>query len=327
MITQSYTVSLQPGGIPARIPCVQGDAGSRTLSLSLTSGGTSFSPPTGTVATFDGTKPDGKSFSASGTISGSTVSVTLTAQMTAVAGEIPCRLTLVSGTETLGTATLLLVVSPAAIPTDPDLSASEISAFTTLKNAAAGSASAAASSASAAAASAAQAAESATAAVTAAAGKADKVTPSAAGNMATLSAGGNLADSGLAVSSGTWTPVVSGAASYTLQTGRYIKIGDMAVVTFSVYGTFAGSTTERISVSGCPLAPADNHTSGGGSLSGYTAAANIVFTGWETNANGKFYAGGQQTGTTGTNKWSSTAIYQKASGDFSCGGTIAFRVS
>lgn len=131
----------------------------------------------------------------------------------------------------------------------------------------------------------------------------------------------------LGISSGTWTPTVSGAASYTLQTGRYIKVGDMAIVSFSIYGTFSGDTTAQIKVSGCPLTPADNMASGGGHLSGYTAAANIVFTGWNTNINGNFYAVGQETGTTGTNKWGSTAIYQKASGDFSASGTLMFAVT
>ena len=131
----------------------------------------------------------------------------------------------------------------------------------------------------------------------------------------------------LGITSGSWTPTVSGAANYTIQTGRYIKIGDMAVVTFSVYGTFAGSTTGRIKVSGCPLTPGENITAGGGDLSGYTAASNIVFTGWQCNKNGSFYAMGQETGTTGTSKLGSSAIYQKASGEFLASGTIAFQVA
>ncbi len=334
MITQTYTLSLQPGGVPFRIPCVQGDASSRTISLSLISCGTTFTPPTGTVATLDGTKPDGKSFSVAGTISGSTVSVTLTAQMTAVAGEIPCRLTLVNGAEILGTAEVLLVVAPAAIPAAPDLSDSDMSAFTALKNAAAQSASSASQSASSAANSAASAADqaaaaanSATAASTAAAGKADLAVPTAAGNLAKLTALGNLADAGFAVAMGSWTPTVSGAASYALQTGRYVKVGDMAIVSFSVYGTFAGSKTARISISGCPLTPADNQACGGGNLSGYTAASNVFFCGWQGNTDGRIYAVGQETGTTETVKWGKTEIYQKTAGEFFAGGTVAFRVA
>ncbi len=368
MITQSYTLSLQPGGIPVRIPCVQGDAGSRTISLSLISGGTSFTPPTGAVATFDGAKPDGKSFSVSGTISDSTVSVTLTAQMTAVAGEIPCRLTLVNGTEVLGTAEALLVVAPSAIPADPDLSDSDMSAFETLKNAAAQSAitateqaSSAAASASAAAASAAQAAESASrqvgtadlanSAVTNAKISDSAVTSAKISNSAVSTAkiatyavtadklGASAVTTNKIANNAVtpekisddfavaWTPTVSGAASYSTQIGRYVKIGDVAIVSFAVYGTFAGSTTERIKISGCPLTPVGNHFGGGGDLSGYTAASNIIFTGWKANANGNIYAVGQETGITGTNKWGSEYIYQKASGGFSASGSIIFQTS
>ena len=320
MLTQSYTLSLQPGGMPPKIPCVQGDANSRTLSFTLISGGAAFTPPSGAVATFDGTKPDGKSFSVSAAISGSTVTVTLTAQMTVLPGEIPCQITITGGEKTIGTAEILLEVAPSAIPANPDLSETELSAFAEMKTAAAQSASAAASSA-------AVAAQSASDAQTAAGGKADLAVPGSAGNLAALTAQGNLADSGLKITAGTWNPTVDGASAYTLQTGSYVQIGSMAIVSFAVYGTFSGSTTSRVAVTGCPLTPADGQHSGGGNLSGYTAAANITFCGWQTHSSGKFYAVGQETGTTGTNKWSSVAIYQKASGDFSAGGTIAFRVS
>ena len=125
---------------------------------------------------------------------------------------------------------------------------------------------------------------------------------------------------------GSWTPTVSGAGSYSKQYGSYLKIGNFVVISFYVYGVFAGSTTSGISVSGLPYTP--NQTAGGGGyLSGYTAASNIVFTGWELSFSGLACAVGQETGTTATNKWGKTEIYQKASGDFLASGTIAFTVS
>lgn len=128
--------------------------------------------------------------------------------------------------------------------------------------------------------------------------------------------------------SGTWTPVVSGATSYSTQVGQYLKIGKMVVLSFQVYGTFSGSTTSRIVITGAPYSPALNgHSSGGGHLSGYTAANNIIFTGWQISSNGGIYAVGQEHTTSGTNKWGSTAIYQKASGDFSADGTLMFQTS
>ena len=383
MITQIYPLSLQPGGIPVRVPCVQGDIQSRTLQFRLTSSGAAANLPAGAGVTLEGTKPDGKSFSVAGTLSDDVAEITLTAQMTAVSGEIPCRLNITSGSRILGTGQLLLEVAPSALPSNPDLSDSDISLLTQMKNTV----------------------------NQLSANKADKShglwnftdipsgadlndytacgyykysydegsfsiqnSPvSAAFTMQVMNACGyddhdaiaghalkyrlqklttwqgdeyirqactdssgsvtfgawkTILNSGaLGITSGSWTPTVSGAANYTIQTGRYIKIGDMAVVTFSVYGTFAGSTTGRIKVSGCPLTPGENITAGGGDLSGYTAASNIVFTGWQCNKNGSFYAMGQETGTTGTSKLGSSAIYQKASGEFLASGTIAFQVA
>ena len=71
----------------------------------------------------------------------------------------------------------------------------------------------------------------------------------------------------------------------------------------------------------------NNQSSGGGHLSGYTAANNIIFTGWQISRDGGIYAVGQEITTSGTNKWGSTAIYQKASGDFSADGTLMFQTS
>lgn len=314
MITQTYTLSLQPGGAPLRIPCVQRDANSRDITFDLTSGGVAFSPPDGAVVTIDGTKPDGKSFSTAGTISGTKITVTLSQQMTAVAGDVPCQLTITSGTAVLGTERFILAVSEAAIPTDPDLSSSDMSVFETLKNSAAQSASAAAAS-----------AAQANAAAAAMANKADKVVPSAPGNVAVLDANGNLADSGITGTLGTWTPTVSGATSYTNQTGTYLKMGNLVLLQFYAYGTFGGSATEKFSITGCPFSPAIA-SGGGGILSGYTAAANIIPTGWRIDREGDIWAAGQATGTDGA-KYNSDAIYQKASGDFMVAGTIAFRMN
>ena len=166
MITQSYTLSLQSVGPPVRVSCCQGDTKSRDLSFKLVSDGVLFAPPTGATVTIDGTKPDGKAFTVSGTLSGSTATVTLTEQMTVLAGEIPCQLTIISGTEVLGTARFLLCVQPSAISDDPDLSETDLSAIADLRDTAIAAKTAAAASASEAAASASSASASASAAAT-----------------------------------------------------------------------------------------------------------------------------------------------------------------
>jgi|GEM_PF-4105694 len=333
MITQTYTLPLQPGGVPLRIPCVQRDANSRDISFDLTSGGVAFSPPDGAVVTFDGTKPDGKSFSTAGAISGTKITVTLSQQMTAVAGDVPCQLTITSGTAVLGTARFILAVSEAAIPTDPDLSTSDMSVFETLKNSAAQSAITAAEQAAAAANSASAAAsvvethdQNLSAHATLLAGKADICPAAAPGNLAGLGTHGQLMDLGFRVNVGTWKPVVSGAKSYSSQIGTYCHIGNLAILQFSVYGSFGGDVTKKISITGCPITP-ESVSGGGGALSGYTAAANVVFSGWSLNSAGIISPVGQEVGTTTAWKWEKTEIYQTVSNVFSASGTIAFRVS
>ena len=269
MITQTYTLSLQPGGVPVRVPCVQGDIQSRTLQFQLTSSGAAPDLPAGAGVTLEGTKPDGRSFSVAGTLSDDVAEITLTAQMTAVAGEIPCRLNITSGSKVLGTGQLLLEVAPSALPVSPDLSDSDISLLTQIKN-----------------------------------------------TVNQLSA---------SISTGSWTPTLSGMSSYSYQRGRYVKIGDVAIVSFSIWGIMAGSNTEQIKISGCPLIPADGGYSGGGSLSGYYTDNGAAFTSWAASTDGSFYAYGQIPGS--GNKWESSDIFQKTEGECGGGGTIMFKTS
>ena len=143
MLTATYKLDLVPGGIPLVIPVSQYDVNSRVFSLELTSSGGAVSIPSTASAAIRGTKPDGNGFdyAASGiTISGDTVtvSITLTAQMTAVAGRIPCEIYLYTGTPPttanpdgvnyvqLATANFILQVKPAALDKDTLKSDSEI---------------------------------------------------------------------------------------------------------------------------------------------------------------------------------------------------------
>lgn len=275
MITQSYTLSLQPGGVPIRVPCVQGDTSSRDLQFLLTSNGTAASLPTDVTAVVEGTKPDGKSFSVSCLVSGDTVTAPLTQQMTALSGDIPCRLTLSDTRSILGTAQFILAVAPAAIPDDPDLSATELSALYNIRR-------------------------------------------------DTLLAVNQMKAIKDALSVTAWTPVVSGAASYDYRQGTCAQVGDLAIVTFSVSGTFSSSADGNIVISGCPAQPAAK-ASGGGNLYGYYAADNLVFSGWTiSSSNGNITPVTQWATTAGT-KYTGTAN-QSANAGFEASGTIAFRV-
>ena len=333
MLTLTLPLSLSPNTPPLRIPVAHNDSQSRTLIFRLTAPSGAPNLPDGAIVTMDGTKPDGKSFSHTGTLQNDRATVTLTRQMCAVAGEVPCQLTITHGDEILGSARFFLMVQEAAIPTDPDLSASELTAFQELRNQAPGWVSAASESAAAAANSAASAAsvvethdQNLSAHATLLAGKANTCPAAAAGNLAGLGTSGQLMDLGFRVSVGTWTPVVSGAKSYTSQIGTYCHIGKLAILQFSVYGSFGGNVTEKISITGCPITP-ESVSGGGGALSGYTAAANVVFSGWSLSRAGVISPVGQETGTSASHKYSSDQIFEKASGDFSASGTIAVRMA
>lgn len=333
MLTLTLPLSLSPNTPPLRIPVAQNDSQSRTLIFRLTAPSGAPNLPDGAIVTMDGTKPDGKSFSHTGTLANDRATVTLTRQMCAVAGEVACQLTITHGDEILGSARFFLMVQEAAIPTDPDLSASELTAFQELRNQAPGWVSAASESAAAAANSASAAAsvvethdQNLSAHATLLAGKANICPAAAPGNLAGLGTHGQLMDLGFRVNVGTWTPVVSGAKSYSSQIGTYCHIGNLAILQFSVYGSFGGDVTKKISITGCPITP-ESVSGGGGALSGYTAAANVVFSGWSLSRAGVISPVGQETGTSASHKYSSDQIFEKASGDFSASGTIAVRMA
>lgn len=129
----------------------------------------------------------------------------------------------------------------------------------------------------------------------------------------------------LGISVGSWTPAVSGMASYSHRKGRYFRIGDVAIVSFEFWGIMAGSTTEKITVSGIPFTPADDVYAGGGYLSGYYVSDDVVFSSWVASTDGNIYAYGQIAGT--GNKWGQSGIYQKVSGECGGGGTIMFKTN
>lgn len=139
----------------------------------------------------------------------------------------------------------------------------------------------------------------------------------------TLYAGTALAT--LGISTGSWTPTLSGMSSYSYQKGRYLKIGDVVIVSFTIWGDMAGSNSEQIKISGCPFTPANGGYAGGGSLSGYYTTDNVTFCGWAASTDGDIYAYGQLSGT--GNKWQQSGIYQKTSGGCGAGGTIMFKTS
>lgn len=161
---QEIDLNLTPSGVMPVVHLKQYDRESRTITCTVYDGSVLFSAPSGASATIRGTKPDHTGFEYSANISGSMVTFTVQTQMTVLAGDVPAEIRITSGSQILGTATIILRVEKAALSSDTDISETELPLIEDqakkYMNAAASSASAAAASESAAASSASSAASS-----------------------------------------------------------------------------------------------------------------------------------------------------------------------
>lgn len=128
MISQTYDLNLIPSQIPVTIHCSQYDDGSRTFVLNLYEGASAFEIPAGASATFSGVKPDGLGFQYACAITGaSQVSVDVALQMTAVAGDCPCKVTVYdTDSNVLGSALCVLDVERHPLQDDTVISDSDI---------------------------------------------------------------------------------------------------------------------------------------------------------------------------------------------------------
>ena len=126
MITQSINLNLIPGGVLPRINVSQYDKGSRTLQFVLFNGPVLYSIESGTEITIQGSKPDNTAFQYSCTWSGSTASMDIEQQMTAVAGDVICELVISNNGEILGTCNFILNVESAAVSDDTVISETDI---------------------------------------------------------------------------------------------------------------------------------------------------------------------------------------------------------
>lgn len=146
MITQSFNVPIVPVRRgPSPVVCIsQYDMGARVLEATITDQlGTPFELPTGATATLVGTKPDGNAFSYAADVSGSTVTMDVTEQMSVVFGNVPCEIRLADASGSLGTANFILWVEKSPF-NEGAVSESDVPVFEQLASAAAASAAAAA---------------------------------------------------------------------------------------------------------------------------------------------------------------------------------------
>ena len=133
---QTNNIQIAPGGVRPVVNVSQFDVG-RQFSLKLYDGVTDYIPPAGTSIRIDGIKPDGHGFSYADVVSlsGSTVTITTTTQMTIVEGTVSCELRLSLGDDDIGTVNFDMIVERSPINEDTDLSETEVPALVTLARA------------------------------------------------------------------------------------------------------------------------------------------------------------------------------------------------
>lgn len=237
---QTIKLNLIPGSVLPVVNVSQYDA-HRQFALQVYEGASTYDL-TGKTVEIRGTKPDGNGFAYDAqdgvvSVSGNTVTISTTQQMTAVGGQTMAELRIKSGTTILGTINFILDVEHSALSDDTPISETEIPAIerdmqaavdqaeaaaqtaTTKAGEAATSATSAASSATSAAGSATSAAGSATtasSAATTATTKAGEASTSAtnAGNSATAAAADALEAEGWANGNQNGTPVGPGSPYY-----------------------------------------------------------------------------------------------------------------
>ncbi len=135
MITKNVKLYLT-GGFPVRVPVSQFDTMWQFV-FTIINDGLEWTIPTGASAVLNGLKPDGNVFAFSGTISNNAVTVDCDVQMTAVAGDTICELSIFTteGSEesqrakVVGTANFVLAVEAAPNSTGATPSASNLDAY------------------------------------------------------------------------------------------------------------------------------------------------------------------------------------------------------
>lgn len=118
IITQRGTVDLIPEYNRALRPifCVsEGDANSRVINLSVTSGGEAFTIPSGAMVYVAGKKQDNNIFTYGCSFTSNTVVFPITAQMSALDGIVLCELQIIQNGNPLGTANFVYWVEPSPI--------------------------------------------------------------------------------------------------------------------------------------------------------------------------------------------------------------------
>lgn len=126
-IVQEFDLNMIPDSAPVIVHVNQYDEGEGRFEIHLYDGNVPYVPAAGAEAIIQGTKPDGKGFDYTATLSGSTVTADVTKQMTAVAGVVRVQVVITEGDNVTGTFVFGMDVQRSGLPADTDMSASDYS--------------------------------------------------------------------------------------------------------------------------------------------------------------------------------------------------------
>lgn len=122
---QNTELNIVPGGIIPVVHVSQYDV-DRVLTFNLYDRNSEASLASGTTAVIEGTKPDGNGFQYAATISGNTVTVNTTIQMTVLSGTVDCKIVLRNGSQVIGTALFIMDVEKAGINENTPMSETDL---------------------------------------------------------------------------------------------------------------------------------------------------------------------------------------------------------
>lgn len=125
MITQTFDLNLIPNSGPIVIHVDQYDHGTGRLIANLYDGDVAYTPAAGATAIVQGTKPDSHGFMYDATLTGNTVTMDLTEQMSIVAGRVCVQVVVMEGANRTGSFVFYIDVQLSALPSNTDMSTSE----------------------------------------------------------------------------------------------------------------------------------------------------------------------------------------------------------
>lgn len=131
MITYTNPLNMTPGDYPTTVNVSQYDSDFQLVFKLFSSIGT-FTIPSGTTAEIRGTKLDGNGYSATASLSGTTVTVVGNIQMTAIAGKNVFEIVLRNSEKELSSANFILDVERAAMDKDTFASESVVKELTNI---------------------------------------------------------------------------------------------------------------------------------------------------------------------------------------------------